>query len=150
MSSEEFEVQNVNVSHLRMASNVKKLSAQKKEVNAFTGDSSTAFLGFFSKVKRHFTNFFKTKPEIRSIYVTNDRKERHGRNVYFVSITTQGLTYEEEQKSDVLTLKLDFQTEKIKTNKGLLFNLKSRYAFYKKLKQIGADIRNQGAYVFER
>lgn len=150
MSSEEFEVQNVNVSALRMANNVKKLSTKKKEVNAFTGDESSKFLGFFTKVKKHFTGFFKIKPEIHSIYVTNDRKERQGRNVYFLSINERELMYEEEQKSDVLTLKLDFQTEKIKTNKGLLFNLKSRYAFYRKLKQIGADIRNQGAYVFER
>lgn len=150
MSSEGFEIQSVNVSALRMASNVKKLSAEKKEVNAFTGDAPTKFLGFFGKVKKHFTGFFKLKPEIRSIYVTNDRKERQGRNVYFVSINERELMYEEEQKNDVLTLKLDFQTEKIRTNKGLLFNLKSRYAFYKKLKQIGVDIRNQGAYVFER
>lgn len=150
MSTDNFEIQNVNVSALRMASNVKKLSTQKKEVNAFTGDTSTHFLGFFTKVKNHFSEFFKLKPSIRSIYVTNDKKERHGRNVYFVSITQRQLTYEEEQQNDVLTLTLDFQTEKIKTNKGLLFNLKSRYAFYKRLKQIGVDIKNQGAYVFER
>ena len=150
MSPDEFELENVNVSALRMANDVKKLSTKKKEVNAFTGDESSKFLGFFTKVTKHFTEFFQVKPKIRSVYVTNDKKERQGRNVYFVSITEKGLTYEEEQKSKVLALKLDFQTEKIKTNKGLLFNLKSRYAFYKRLKQIGVDIKNQGAYVFER
>lgn len=139
----------VNIAYLRHVDEVKPLSSEKKEINIFSDTDSIFAFKYFKKLSRHFKQFFESKPGVQVIYITNDKKERDGRNIYFVAITKKDLVYEEEQEKKLLRLMYLFDFDEIKTNQGIVYSVQAKQKFKQKLKQIGKDIQNKHAYVFE-
>lgn len=139
----------VNITYLRHVDEVKPLSSQKNDTNIFSESDSVFSSKYFKKLGRHFKNFFKLKNLIQVLYITNDKKERKGKNTYFVAITDQELIYEEERDKKVLRLLYVFSHDEIKTNQGVVYNLQAKMKFKQKLIQVGKDIQERHADVFE-
>jgi len=139
----------VNVAYLRHIDEVKPLSGEKKDINIFSDTDSIFASNYFKKLGRHFKTFFEAKPSVQVIYITNEKKDREGRNIYFMAITKKELIYEEEQDKKLLRLMYLFEFDEIKTNQGVVYSVQAKQKFKKKLKQIGRDIQNKHAYVFE-
>ena len=125
------------------------MSGEKKDVNIFSDTDSIFASKYFKQLARHFKTFFQSKPSVKVIYVTNDKKDREGRNVYFMAITEKDFIYEEEQEKKLLRLMYLFGFDEIKTNQGVMYSIQAKQKFKQKLKQVGKDIQNKHAYVFE-
>lgn len=147
--SEPIKADPVNINFLRHIDEVKPLSSNKDEHNIFSESDSVFSSKYFKKLGRHFKQFFNLKSLVQVIYITNDKKERKGKNTYFLAITDQELIYEEEQDKKVLRLVYVFLHDEIKTNQGVVYNLQAKMKFKQKLIQVGKDIQERHADVFE-
>jgi hypothetical protein len=66
-----------------------------------------------------------------------------------MAITEKDFIYEEEQEKKLLRLMYLFGFDEIKTNQGVMYSIQAKQKFKQKLKQVGKDIQNKHAYVFE-
>lgn len=135
--------------HLRHIGDVKPLSTSRDDINIFIQHPTFLYFGFFKHISDHFITFFKNNSKVHSICITNDKKARSDRNIYFLKVSPKELIYEEEEDNKLLRFVYLLEEDEIKINQSIVYNPQTKQKLMRKLQMVGEDIQSNQAFVFE-